>query len=58
MGTISPSDVHVADLLEDQGAVDRRLHPRIRVASFLGIAKELYEPIHARQPPIAGANLI
>src|SRR5262249_30028377 len=32
--------------------------PRIRVASFLGIAKELYELIHARQPPIAGANLV
>jgi hypothetical protein len=32
--------------------------PRIRVASFLGIARELYELIHARQAAIAGADLV
>ena len=32
--------------------------PRIRVASFLGIAKELYELIHARPPAIASADLV
>jgi superfamily I DNA/RNA helicase len=32
--------------------------PRIRVASFLGIARELYELNHARQPAIAGADLV
>jgi hypothetical protein len=32
--------------------------PRIRVASFLGIARELYELNDARQPAIAGADLV
>jgi mRNA-degrading endonuclease RelE of RelBE toxin-antitoxin system len=32
--------------------------PRIRVASFLGIARELYELIHARPAAIAGADLV
>ena len=32
--------------------------PRIRVASFLGIARELYELIHARPPAVAGADLV
>ncbi len=32
--------------------------PRIRVASFLGIARELYELIHAQQPAVAGADLV
>ena len=32
--------------------------PRIRVASFFGIAKELYELIHASRPAIAGTDLV
>jgi superfamily I DNA/RNA helicase len=32
--------------------------PRIRVASFLGIARELYELIHARPAAIAGTDLV
>jgi hypothetical protein len=41
-------------LVGDAGAVI----PRIRVASFLGIARELYELIHARPAAIAGADLV
>jgi hypothetical protein len=41
-------------LVGDTGAVV----PRIRVASFLGIARELYELIHARQPAIGSADLV
>jgi hypothetical protein len=41
-------------LVDDTAAVV----PRIRIASFLGIASELYELIHGRQPAIASANLV
>lgn len=32
--------------------------PRITVGSFQGIAKELYQLIHARQPMVAGVDLV
>jgi len=32
--------------------------PRITVGSFLGIAKELYQLVHARQPMVASADLV